>query len=152
VAKVSSKTARRANPWRVKTVSTEAGTRALGYTLAKQLKAGDVVALVGDLGVGKTCLVKSICAYFKIEGMVNSPTFTIVNVYQSPRLIYHLDFYRLKRLAELQAIGIDDYLYGAGICLIEWADNFKKILPASAYRVEMRALGKSRREIKHNVF
>ncbi len=108
-----------------------AGTLALGRALAAELRAGDVVALTGDLGAGKTHFVKGLAAGLGATGEATSPTFTLLHEYEGGRLpLYHLDFYRLATPAEALALGLDEYLDGPGACAIEWADKFPDLLPA----------------------
>lgn len=104
-------------------------TISLGYEFAKNLKANDVVGLLGDLGSGKTQFVKGICKYFNVKDPVNSPTFIIVNEYKGFDVnsgeyinINHFDLYRLKSVNEFKEIGIDGYVNDKSICLIEWAE------------------------------
>ncbi len=96
---------------------------------AKTLSAGDVVLLNGDLGAGKTVFTKGIVEYFSNNKEVAvSPTFTIVNEYNCEPPVYHFDFYRIKSEDELIAIGIEEYLYGSGICVIEWPERAPQLL------------------------
>jgi len=112
----------------------EAETVSIGIEFAKNLLPGSVVALFGELGTGKTRLVKGICIGLGVKENVLSPTFTIVNEYEGEKAkIYHFDFYRLARREELREIGFDEYLGGEGICLIEWADRVREYLPAGRY-------------------
>lgn len=110
----------------------------LGSVFAKSLKRGDIVALYGDLGTGKTEFIKGICRYFQVQDLVTSPTFTIMNHYygelDSNSLdIYHLDLYRIKSLDELANIGFADCIYEENsIKLIEWADKAENILDENA--------------------
>lgn len=126
-------------------------TRALGKKIAESLDSGAILALVGDLGCGKTAFVKGIVDYFSDGDMVTSPTFTLVNQYDGDMTVYHFDVYRLNNPSPDQCDWIDDYLFGDGICLIEWADNIAQILPANTIRVEFSKnpnLGDNFREIK----
>lgn len=96
---------------------------------AKTLKAGDVVLLDGDLGAGKTVFTKGIVEYFSNGAEVAvSPTFTIVNEYACTPPVYHFDFYRIKSEDELYAIGIEEYLYGEGVCIVEWPERAPNVL------------------------
>jgi tRNA threonylcarbamoyladenosine biosynthesis protein TsaE len=111
--------------------SSEAETVALGTSLAAELRAGDVVALYGTLGTGKTHFIKGVCAGLGAGTHVTSPTFTIINEYRGGRIpVYHFDFYRMKDLRELREIGFDEYLSGDGVCLLEWAERVEGLLPA----------------------
>ena len=103
---------------------------AFGRTQAASLRRGDVLALSGDLGAGKTHFVKGVAAALGAEAVVTSPTFTLIHEYLGGRLpVYHFDFYRLEDEDEVLKIGLDEYLDGDGICLIEWADKFPALLP-----------------------
>ena len=105
-------------------------TEAFGLALAKRLKAGDIIAMTGNLGVGKTTLTKSIAAGLGIEEMVNSPTFTIVQEYRGGRLpLYHFDVYRVSDPDELFEIGYEDYFFGDGVCVVEWANQIEELMP-----------------------
>ena len=93
---------------------------------------GDVLALVGDLGAGKTLWVKGLAAGLGSDAVVTSPTFSLLHEYGGGRVpIYHMDCYRLERPEELLAIGLDEYLDGRGVLVIEWADKFPQLMPAS---------------------
>ena len=106
----------------------------LGRQIGQQAKVGEVYTLTGDLGVGKTVLTQGVAAGLDIEEPVNSPTFTIVQIYEEGRLpFYHFDVYRIGDVEEMDEIGYEDYFYGDGICLIEWANLIEEILPP-AYR------------------
>ena len=95
----------------------------IGKRMAKFLTAGDLVALDGDLGAGKTTLSQGIAQGLDIAGIVNSPTFTIVHEYNDGRLpFYHFDVYRLQQPQELEDIGYEDYFYGEGVTVVEWAN------------------------------
>jgi tRNA threonylcarbamoyladenosine biosynthesis protein TsaE len=108
----------------------EADTYALGVKIGKEAKPGDVYTLVGDLGVGKTALTKGVAAGLDIAEPISSPTFTIVQVYEEGRLpFYHFDVYRIGDVEEMDEIGYEDYVYGDGVTLIEWANLIEEILP-----------------------
>lgn len=105
-------------------------THALGVTLGQQANPGDVCTLVGDLGVGKTVLTQGIAEGLGITEPINSPTFTIVQVYEEGRLpFYHFDVYRIGDIEEMDEIGYEDYFYGDGLTMIEWANLIEEILP-----------------------
>lgn len=105
-------------------------TRSLGFRIADALEPGDVVALIGDLGTGKTALTKYIAEGLGVTEVINSPTFTIVKEYRSGRLpLYHFDVYRLGSGSELLDTGAEDMLYGDGVCVVEWADIVADVLP-----------------------
>ena len=102
----------------------------VGRTLAMEAVPGQVYTLIGDLGVGKTVLTQGMADGLGIEEPVNSPTFTIVQVYEEGRMpFYHFDVYRIGDVEEMDEIGYEDYFYGEGLCLIEWANLIEEILP-----------------------
>ena len=108
----------------------EKETYALGVEMGKMAKAGQVFTLVGDLGVGKTVFTKGLARGLEIEEPISSPTFTIVQVYDDGRLpFYHFDVYRIGDVEEMDEIGYEDYVYGEGVSLIEWANLIEEILP-----------------------
>jgi tRNA threonylcarbamoyladenosine biosynthesis protein TsaE len=105
-------------------------TMALGHAEAAQLRRGDVFALCGELGAGKTHFVKGVAAGIGTASEITSPTFTLIHEYVGGRLpLYHFDFYRLEDEDEALKIGLDEYLDGDGVCIIEWADKFPGLLP-----------------------
>ena len=105
-------------------------TFAFGKMLGEQAKPGEVICLNGDLGVGKTVFTQGVAAGLGITEPVNSPTFTIIQEYETGRMpFYHFDVYRIGDIEEMEEIGYDDYFYGNGICLIEWANLIEEILP-----------------------
>ncbi len=107
-------------------------TFSLGKSLAEQAVPGQVYTLIGDLGVGKTVFTQGMAEGLGIEEPVNSPTFTIVQVYEEGRMpFYHFDVYRIGDVEEMEEIGYEDYFYGEGLCLIEWADLIEEILPGT---------------------
>jgi tRNA threonylcarbamoyladenosine biosynthesis protein TsaE len=120
-----------------------------GREAARAARAGDVFALVGGLGAGKTQWVKGFAAGLGSEAPVTSPTFTLIHEYPGGRLpLYHADCYRLERPEELLAIGLDDYLDGRGVLVIEWADKFPELLPTSARWVRFTIGEGDEREIE----
>jgi len=101
-----------------------------GKRIGETAEPGMVYTLVGDLGVGKTVLTQGVAAGLGIEGPVNSPTFTILQVYDEGRIpFYHFDVYRIGDVSEMDEIGYEDYFYGQGLCFIEWANLIEEILP-----------------------
>ena len=122
----------------VKTVETGNAeeTFALGRRLGDQASAGEVYTLVGDLGVGKTVFTQGMAKGLGIEDTVNSPTFTILQVYGEGRLpFYHFDVYRIGDVGEMDEIGYEEYFYGDGVCMVEWADLIEEILPEHYFRI-----------------
>jgi tRNA threonylcarbamoyladenosine biosynthesis protein TsaE len=119
-------------------------TIAYGHAHAATLRRGDVLGLCGDLGAGKTHFVKGLADALGTAATVTSPTFTLIHEYLGGRLpLYHFDFYRLDDENEALKIGLDEYLDGDGVCVIEWADKFKNLLPAHTqwFRFTHRADG-----------
>jgi tRNA threonylcarbamoyladenosine biosynthesis protein TsaE len=119
-----------------KTTSPEETFR-FGQCLAQILSAGQVVCLIGDLGAGKTLLVQGLAEGLGIVDSVNSPTFTILNVYEASFPVYHFDLYRLEDAAELFDIGFYEYTEGSGLSIIEWADKFPDQLPNEYLWIEI---------------
>ena len=102
----------------------------LGVEIGRQAKRGQTYTLVGDLGVGKTVFTQGLAKGLEIEEAISSPTFTIVQVYEEGRLpFYHFDVYRIGDISEMDEIGFEDYVYGEGVSLIEWANLIEEILP-----------------------
>lgn len=114
-------------------------TRKLAGRLAAKLRPGDVVAFYGNLGSGKTAFIKELCRAWNCRQEATSPTFTIINEYQTAggQLVYHFDFYRLKSEAELSNLGLDEFFYNDFICLIEWADKIEAFLPSVRWEVRL---------------
>ena len=111
-------------------IKNEEETKKFGAEIAEGISPGEVLALVGDLGTGKTALTSYIAAGLGITRRVNSPTFTIVKEYTEGRLpLYHFDVYRVSEPEELFNIGIEEYFFGEGVCIVEWADLIEEILP-----------------------
>ncbi|MDO4337289.1 MAG: tRNA (adenosine(37)-N6)-threonylcarbamoyltransferase complex ATPase subunit type 1 TsaE [Eubacteriales bacterium] len=108
----------------------------LGKKIGKAAEPGQIYTLTGDLGVGKTVFTQGVAAGLGITEPVNSPTFTIIQIYEGGRLpFYHFDVYRIGDIEEMEEIGYDDYFFGKGICLIEWANLIEDILPENLIRV-----------------
>jgi tRNA threonylcarbamoyladenosine biosynthesis protein TsaE len=111
-----------------------------GERLGRELQRGDVVALFGDLGAGKTALVKGIARGLGVTQEVTSPTFTLVHEYTGGRLpLFHIDLYRLDSLDQALAIGIEEYLNGPGATAVEWSEKIESLLPATAIRIRITA-------------
>ena len=107
-------------------------TFALGQRMGREARPGQVICLNGDLGVGKTVFTQGFAEGLGIGEPVNSPTFTILQQYEEGRLpLYHFDVYRIGDVSEMDEIGYEDYFYGEGVCLIEWAELIEELLPAA---------------------
>lgn len=108
----------------------EKETLAIGEEIGRQVKPGEIYALLGGLGVGKTVLTKGFARGLGISETVNSPTFTIFRIYEEGRIpLYHFDVYRIADPQEMDEIGYEDYFYGQGVCLVEWADLIAELMP-----------------------
>ncbi len=123
-------------------------TRTLGERLASSLRPGDVLLLLGDMGVGKSELTRGIARGLGIQGPVASPTFTILQVYDEGRIpLYHFDWYRLKSADELYEMGMDEYLGGDGIAIIEWPSQCPEAIPPCRLEITLTPLADTVREI-----
>jgi tRNA threonylcarbamoyladenosine biosynthesis protein TsaE len=124
----------------METLTTSADeTAALGRTLAASLKPGDVVALSGTLGTGKTRFVQGVCEALGVRAHVGSPTFTLINEYPAPfGAVVHIDLYRISSTAEAAALGIEEYFTDRCICLLEWPETAARLLPPGHYAVGFR--------------
>ena len=110
--------------------NSEQDTFKIGQAMGQEALAGQVYALTGDLGVGKTVFAKGFAEGLGISDVVNSPTFTIMQIYEEGRLpLYHFDVYRIEEPEEMDEIGFDEYLRGNGVCLVEWADQLPELMP-----------------------
>lgn len=113
-------------------------TESFGMELGQTAEPGTVIALIGDLGTGKTTLTKSIARGLGIESVITSPTFNIVKEYDTGRLpLYHFDVYRIGDIDEMYELGYEEYFYGNGVCVVEWADLIEELLPENAYVINI---------------
>lgn len=120
-------------------------TASLASALASSFQPGTVVTLDGDLGAGKTAFAQAVAKALGVRGIVNSPTFTIIKEYEGEKLpFYHMDVYRLS-LEEADDLGLDDYLYGSGVTLIEWSSLIEELLPADRLSVTIENCGEQTR-------
>lgn len=120
------------------TLKSEQETEKYGIELGRKVKPGTVIALTGDLGAGKTTLTKAIAKGLGVTETVTSPTFTVVKEYRSGRLpLYHFDVYRIGDLEEMYELGYEEYFYGDGVCVVEWADLVEELLPGDAVRIRI---------------
>jgi len=120
-----------------------------GEKLAKKLRTGDVVALSGNLGSGKTTFTKGIGKGLGVKNprRINSPTFVLIKEYDGKVPLYHLDLYRLDALQEIENLAIEEYIYGKGVTVIEWAEKIKCILPKKRISVKFKVKGGDKREV-----
>ena len=120
-------------------------TEKFGREFAKSLCGGDVIALTGDLGAGKTCLTRGIADGLGSDSHVSSPTFTIVNEYDGGRLmLFHFDTYRLSGPDDFLMSGLDEYFFRGGVCVIEWSDIIEELLPEGTIKMTIRGDGNKR--------
>lgn len=127
------------------------GLRPAAEEFIQAMNGRTVFAFFGKMGAGKTTFVKALCEALEVSDVVNSPTFSIVNEYQSEKLgkpIYHFDFYRIKKLDEAYDMGAEDYFYSGNLCLIEWPELIEEILPEDAVRVTIEEMEDGHREIR----
>lgn len=110
----------------------------LGYHLGKELKSGDIVCLIGDLGAGKTTLTQSIARGLDVDDYVTSPTFTLINEYDGRYPVYHFDVYRINDVDEMYDLGYEEYFYSDGVTLIEWANLIEAILPQKRLDIKIK--------------
>lgn len=126
----------------------EAETSRIGCELASQLKSGDVIAMYGDLGAGKTAFVRGLARGLGLDARVSSPTFTIVNEYLGEMPLFHFDMYRLGDADELFEIGWEDYIARGGVCVVEWSENVEDAFYNDTIRVRIEKIDDSSRIIK----
>jgi len=130
------------------TSNSTAATQEFGRRLAEEIKVGAVLALKGDLGAGKTQFVKGVVAGLGSDASVSSPTFTIIHEYAGGRMpIYHFDFFRLEDRQSAVNLGLDDYFFGEGVSIIEWADRFADLIPNEARWIDFEISSENAREI-----
>jgi tRNA threonylcarbamoyladenosine biosynthesis protein TsaE len=123
-------------------------TQQFGARLGKLARPGDTLLLVGKLGAGKTCLVQGIARGLGITEYATSPSFMLVRELYGRLPLYHIDFYRLENLEEIADLGLDDYFYGKGVSVVEWADKGLSLLPPEHLLIEMSYLSDSKRRLK----
>jgi tRNA threonylcarbamoyladenosine biosynthesis protein TsaE len=130
------------------TSNSPAETKAFGRQFVKNVNAGSVLALTGDLGSGKTQFVKGLVAGLGSSALAASPTFTIIHEYPGGRLpLYHFDFFRLDDRQSVARLGLDDYFFGDGISVIEWADRFRELIPEQARWISFKTISETQRAI-----
>lgn len=124
-------------------------TEEIGIKLGKLLKEGDIVCLNGDLGAGKTTMTKSIGLGLGVDDYITSPTFTLINEYKGRVDLYHFDVYRLENVEDLYDLGFDEYFYGKGVSVIEWAERIEKMLPEERIVIDIKKTEKEDERILH---
>jgi len=113
-------------------------TEDFGIKLGRLLEPGDIVCLNGELGAGKTTMTKSIGIGLGVEEYITSPTFTLINQYRGRMPVYHFDVYRLENVEELYDLGFDEYFFGNGVCIIEWAEKIERMLPEDRLVIDIK--------------
>ena len=127
----------------------EEETAALGAAVGRAARAGAVIALVGNLGAGKTRLTRAVAAALEVdEKLVTSPTFVLIQEYDGRLPVFHFDTYRLGSVDEFLDLGVEEYFEAGGVCLIEWADRVSGVLPDDVLRIEIDITGESTRVFK----
>lgn len=123
-------------------------TQKIGCQLAAELRAGNIVALIGQLGSGKTQFVKGLAAGMDARDEVTSPTFTLIHEYAGgPIPLYHFDFFRLEDRRSAERLGLEEYFFGDGICVVEWADKFPELIPPGAVWISFETKSETERLI-----
>lgn len=122
-------------------------TKNLGEELSKLTKPGDLLAFYGELGAGKTCFIQGISRGLKVKDYVTSPSFTIINEYQGKIPIYHFDLFRLNNAEEILGLGYEEYFYGEGLTVIEWAEKIEQLLPKEHLKIEIKFKDRYQRTI-----
>lgn len=123
-------------------------TKEFGRWFGAWVEVGDVLALYGELGTGKTVLVKGLSETLGVKENVESPTFTIVGEYEGRIPLYHMDLFRMSSLEEILRIGYEEYVYGDGVCVIEWADKIQRLLPEKRLDIKLFHVAEDERKIE----
>ena len=123
-------------------------TQKIGVRIGEIALPGDIFLLVGGLGAGKTCLTQGIAWGLNIKEYAVSPSFVVIRELHGRLLLYHIDFYRLDHLEEIAELGLDDYLYGNGVCVVEWAEKGLSLLPPEHLLIEMSYVSDTERSLK----
>jgi tRNA threonylcarbamoyladenosine biosynthesis protein TsaE len=128
-------------------ISSVSGLPPAASAILEYAANNNIFLFYGDMGAGKTTLIKSLCACLGTTDAVTSPTFSIVNEYAGPERIYHFDFYRLKKQAEALDLGYEEYFYSGAYCFIEWPEKIPDLLPAHYIRIDIKVLDDNARQI-----
>lgn len=125
----------------------ENDTMLIAKKLAEKFTGGEVIALNGDLGAGKTVFVKGLAKGLKITELITSPTFTILNCYKGRLELFHFDMYRIDEVSEASEIGVKEHFESGGVCVVEWAEKIEELLPEDLIRIDITKAGENIREI-----
>lgn len=129
--------------------NSEKDTYKLAKRFEEKLHGGEIVVLNGDLGAGKTTFTKGLCKALGVTENVTSPTFTLMNIYKSGRLnLYHFDMYRIEDESEALELGLDEFFNSNGVCMVEWADNIRKMIPKNHITINITKLSENSREFE----
>lgn len=128
-------------------ISNQEELEKIAEKLGRLVHSGDVICMTGDLGVGKTTFTQALAVGLGVEDYVTSPTFILINEYEGRIPLYHFDVYRIGDAGEMEDLGYEEYFYGDGVCVIEWADLIKDILPYNYLWIEIRITGVKSRQI-----
>jgi len=113
-------------------------TKKIGKDISKLVKPGDLIAFYGELGAGKTCFIQGVSEGLEVKDYVTSPSFTIINEYQGKIFVYHFDLFRLNDIEEILELGYEEYFYGNGLTVIEWANKIEKLLPKDHLKIDIK--------------
>lgn len=122
----------------------------IAYKLGSLVKSGDLICMAGDLGAGKTTFTQSFAKGLGVDDYITSPTFTLINEYEGRIPLYHFDVYRINHVSEMEDLGYEEYFYGEGVCVIEWASLIEEILPDNRLWIEIKVTGIECRQISFN--
>ena len=129
------------------TSSSPEQTQAIGRVLGARAQPGDVVLLVGELGAGKTCLTQGILWGLGVDEYARSPTFVMINEYDGRLPLYHIDLYRIEADAEIVDLGLDEYLSGDGVCVVEWPERSRDVYPAERVEIKLEHIDETTRKL-----
>lgn len=113
-------------------------TKKIGKDISRLVKPGDLIAFYGELGAGKTCFIQGVSEGLEVKDYVTSPSFTIINEYQGKISVYHFDLFRLNDIEEILELGYEEYFYGNGLTVIEWANKIEKLLPKDHLKIDIK--------------
>ena len=122
-------------------------TKSIGKKLGDIAEPGDLLLLIGDLGAGKTCLTQGIAIGLGIKSSVRSPTFILVNEHYGRSTLFHIDLYRIENIDEVEGIGLDEYVDGDGVCVVEWANKATSAFPKEHLRIDLKHISEKSREL-----
>ena len=122
-------------------------TEELGLRIGQALRGGEILAMTGDLGAGKTTMTKSLASGLDIDEHITSPTFTIVNEYEGRLKLFHFDVYRIADVEEMYDLGFEEYIYSGGVCIIEWSNLIEEILPDDTINIQILYIDDNKRQI-----